>query len=368
MNDQRTIQSAWENGGNRVNNFDAIRFFAAAAVVLSHSFEITGGPEAFEPLRALTDGQASLGRAAVLVFFALSGFLIVKSWRADPRLGAFIVKRGLRIAPALWCVVLISLVVIGPLFTTAGLLPYLQDAQTGQYLANAFLYTKFYSLPGVFSDLPLQGVVNGPLWTLKFEVLCYGLVAVLGMAGLLSRAICLVMIALAYGVHILGGGETHSGGSYYLFAGADLMRGFFVGAAAALFADKVVLDDRLALSAGIGLFAAAILGVFDAAFPLLGGYLVFYVGFARAGRLARFGKHGDFSYGIYVWGFPLQQITMAMTGIAVWYVNFALAFPLTLAAAYLSWRYVEAPSLRLKSNLLGNRRRQSASRLKQART
>jgi len=368
MNDLRTIESAWRNGGDRVNNFDAIRFFAAAAVVLSHSFEITGGFGAFEPLMALTDGQASLGRAAVLIFFALSGFLIVKSWCADPRLGAFVVKRGLRIAPALWCVVLISLVVIGPFFTTVDFLSYLQHAQTGQYVANAFLYTKYFSLPGVFADVPLESVVNGPLWTLKFEVLCYALVAIFGIFGLLSRFVCLGMIALAYGVHLMGNGETHAGAAYYVFAGADLMRAFFVGAAAALFADKVVLDDRFALSAGIGLFAAAILGVFDAVFPLLGGYLVFYFGFATSGRLARFGKHGDFSYGIYVWGFPLQQITMAMTGIGLWYVNFALAFPLTLAAAYLSWRYVEAPSLRLKSRLLKNGRQQPVKRLKQAHT
>lgn len=363
MNEQRTILSVWESGGNRINNFDVIRFVAAAGVVLSHSFEVTGGLGAFEPLMALTAGQASLGRVAVLTFFILSGFLIVKSWRADPNIGRYMIKRGLRIAPALWCVVFVSIFLLGPVFTTVSYLAYFVDIETGRYGANAILYTKYFSLPGVFENLPLAGVVNGPLWTLKFEVLCYALIACLGLARLLTPMICLVIIVAAYGVHGFGGGEEYGGLAYYVFASGDLMRAFFVGAAAAFFAGKIPLEGRLALCAALGLCIAGLLGLFDAAFPVLGGYLVFYLGLASTKRLSRFGKYGDFSYGIYVWGFPIQQIVMAITGVSWWFANFILAFPLTLVAAWASWRFVESPSLKLKSRLLVSRKVHSSNKL-----
>ncbi|MEL7488557.1 MAG: acyltransferase [Pseudomonadota bacterium] len=343
----RTLQEIWDDGAARRNNFDAIRLGAASLVVFSHSFEITGGIGAFEPLMALTGGQASFGRVAVLVFFVLSGFLIAKSWRADPRLQAFAAKRALRIFPALFVVVLIGVFLVGPLLSASGARAYFASAETWSYLANLGFYSKHASLPGVFADAPIAGVVNGPLWTLKFEVACYAAVAGLGAFGRLDRRSCLAALLFAYSVHYFGGDSVHGGVAYYIFGAADLGRAFFTGAVIALYADELPLDWRLGASAALGLVAAGAIGGFDALFPLLGGYLVFCIAFADCGAAARIGRYGDFSYGVYVWGFPVQQVALT-AGATLWYANFFVALPVTLLIAAASWRWIEAPALRLK--------------------
>jgi len=169
----RTIEDAWRASKAHGNNFDALRLAAAFAVIVSHSFEIVGGPPESEPLRVLTNGDSSLGRVAVMTFFVLSGFLLTCSYRSDPSLAAFARKRALRIAPALAAVVLFSIFVIGFAATTLSPRDYFRSEETWRYLANLAFYTGFDSLPGVFADAPIAGVVNGPLWTLKIEVLCY---------------------------------------------------------------------------------------------------------------------------------------------------------------------------------------------------
>ena len=343
----RTIGEIWRDGGSKRNNFDAIRLAAAMFVVFSHSFEITGGIGAFEPLMALTGGQASFGRAAVLIFFVLSGFLITKSWLSDPQLRAFGLKRGLRILPALFAVVLFWAFLAGPLLSNLSFGEYISSGETWSYLANLAFYTKFSSLPGVFATAPIEAVVNGPLWTLKFEVLCYAAIAGLGFAGILNRQSALTVLIAAYSVHLAGGEGDHSGAFYYLFGAADLARGFFVGVIIALFADEIPLDWRLGASAALGLVAAGAIGGFDATFPLLGGYLVFCIGFASLGSARDTGRYGDFSYGVYVWGFPVQQVAL-LAGATGWLANFVIAAPITLVIAAASWRFIEAPALQLK--------------------
>jgi len=60
--------------GDRDNNFDILRLLAAWAVLVSHSFALVGKAEPGHQL------NASLGSMGVLVFFAVSGLLIRRSW------------------------------------------------------------------------------------------------------------------------------------------------------------------------------------------------------------------------------------------------------------------------------------------------
>jgi peptidoglycan/LPS O-acetylase OafA/YrhL len=148
-------------------------------------------------------------------------------------------------------------------------------------------------------------------------------------------------------VAALRGEGGQEGAAYSLFTLAELARPFLAGALAALLADRIALRARYALGAALAMIALTALGLFDAAFPLFGAYLVLYAGFVRAPLLKRLSPRGDYSYGLYVWGFPMQQMTQALLP-AAWFVNFVIAFPLALAAAALSWRFIESPALRLK--------------------
>lgn len=349
MAKERTIEDGWRASKARGNNFDALRLAAAFAVIVSHSFEIVGGAPESEPLRVLTAGDSSLGRVAVMTFFVLSGFLLTRSYLSEPKLGAFARKRALRIAPALVAVVAVSLFLIGPVATTLAPAAYFSSGETWRYLANLFFYTGFDELPGVFSGAPIAGVVNGPLWTLKIEVLCYLTLAAVGAFRLLTPfAVAALVVAFYVGGAAIGGG-SHDGALYYLDQYTDLARSFFAGAFLALVAARVALTGKAALLSVAGLVVAAPLGMVGDVFPLFGGYLVLWLGFADLGPVRRAGRLGDFSYGLYLWGWPAQQIVQTTLEPSHWAANVAVAAPLAFLAAIVSWTLVEKPALAIKT-------------------
>lgn len=349
MKQPQSIETAWRNSKTAGNNFDALRLAAAAAVIVSHGFEVAGGPDARDPLFTLTQGDSSLGRVAVMTFFVLSGFLLAKSWAAQPELFAFARKRAVRIMPALAAVVLVSVFVIGPAVTDGLIADYAAAPETRAYLANLFFYTGFQSLPGVFADLPYAEVVNGPLWTLKFEVACYLTLAAFGAARALRLRVAVAFVIACYGAVFAFGDGPHAGFAYYASKFVDLARPFFAGVLFALAAPRVVLSGRTAVAAAGALALSAYAGMLSEVFPLVGGYLVLWAGFAKAGPLRAAGRYGDFSYGLYLWGWPSQQIVQSLAAPAHWELNVALALPLALAFAALSWFLVEKPALAFKS-------------------
>ncbi len=341
------MAAAWEESRAAGNNFDAIRLFAAGLVIFSHSFEITTGTRDTEPLEVLS-GQISLGELAVLIFFVVSGFLITKSWQAAPHLGVFLRKRALRILPAPFvCVGLLALVA-GPILTNAPLGEYFSSPLLWAFLLNGVFIHSVGSLPGVFADAPFPATVNAPLWTLAFEAVCYGLVAVLGITRLLKPLGCAVVFLLL--ILIADGAWTFFGGSAgaFLFKLSLLGPSFFVGAMMALAADRIVLDARLAAAAAGVLVIATLMGGLVVAFALAGAYLTLYLAFASLGSVRHAGRFGDFSYGLYLWGWPVQQVVEQALPGSGWAVNFAIALPIALCLAVLSWRLVEKPALRLK--------------------
>src|SRR4051794_29915781 len=182
------------------NNFDLLRLFAAGCVLFTHSFALTDtGEPAWS--RTTLDG----GSLGVLIFFAISGFLVARSWSYDPRLLSFCAKRALRLLPALVVCLLLTALVLGPLVTTLSTSSYLENPATKRFvLDNATLQTR-YTLPGVFGDVPNPHptIVNGSLWTLPLEVKSYFLIAALGCLGALvarRRSWLLVGVATFFGL------------------------------------------------------------------------------------------------------------------------------------------------------------------------
>jgi peptidoglycan/LPS O-acetylase OafA/YrhL len=324
----------------RRTSFDLLRLGAAIAVLLSHSYAVVGRAEPGL-------GHQSLGNIAVLVFFGISGFLITQSWLAEPRVALYFVKRALRILPALLAILVLSALVIGPLTTSASLGDYLSATATWRYIAdNAVMHTT-YGLPGVFTDQPLPGIVNGSLWTLKHEVLCYVLVAGLGVFGLLRRrgpatVVLLVLIALFALADDRGPA---------FFAESTLERAFFVAALLA------VWGDRVRWSAPVAVLGIVAFVVFDWTWagPWLATIAIPYATITAAGLIKpaaeRWLGGNDVSYGVYLWAFPIQQLLVsAWTGAPPLAIS-AVTLPLTAVVALGSWLVIEKPALGLKSRL-----------------
>ena len=322
-------------------------------MLVSHSFALAGHSE--PAVR-----RHSLGIAGVEIFFVISGFLVAGSWLAQPRPGAFLFKRGLRILPALVLTLLLTAFVLGPLVTSLSTSAYLGSSAPARYVGDNVLAVVSadaiddlaYRLPGVFKE-NTSDVVNGSLWTLPVEVGAYLLVLVLGLLGVLRRWLWLpVGVALV----ALAGPESSS---------LNLLLLSIFGVAALLYVhrDRVPLRPWLA-AAALALWAVSAWLPFSGALAAVAvPYLVIYVAYAAPRGLRRLTEHGDVSYGLYLLAFPVQQtIVLAAGGGGLAPLALAaIAFPITYVLALLSWRAVERPALGLKRVVAPLRRPRSPS-------
>jgi peptidoglycan/LPS O-acetylase OafA/YrhL len=343
--------------GSRDNGFDVLRLSAATLVLVSHAFALAGHREP-------RLGRTSLGIVGVEIFFAISGFLVTMSWLAQPRLPAFVLKRGLRILPALVVTVALSAFVLGPLVSTQSTGTYLRQSGPALYVADNVVAVASagtvrdlaYRLPGVFPG-NTSDVVNGSLWTLPVELRAYLLVLVLGFAGLLLRRLWLAVAAmlLLLAAPASASGWTGVGWVVRTFRDAEplylhLLAIFGVSALLFVYRDRVPLRPWLA-AAALALWVISTWTPLSTVLVALAGpYLVVYAAYAAPKGLRRLTRHGDVSYGLYLLAFPVTQTIVFLAGrdalgpLAL----LAISFPATYVLATLSWRLVERPALSLK--------------------
>jgi peptidoglycan/LPS O-acetylase OafA/YrhL len=329
----------------RANNFDALRLFAAGSVIFSHAFLIAAGTQQHEPLIIATGNQAVLGLAGVFVFFAISGFLVTQSFETTGNPLHFLVKRALRIFPALFVVTLLSAFVLGPLVTNLPMHAYLSRPGPYQYvLYNTLLDQRVRTLPGVlFVRNPVGLEINGPLWSLNCEFAMYVLVMALGLLRLLKLPVALFLLALGLAC-------LHFPAVRGILGGWGWTLGFFAaGMVLYKLRDTRIFDGRIALIALIGLVASARLGGFILFFPLTGCYLALWLALSPRLPPLPATRFGDLSYGLYIYGWPVEEAVMwASGGRANWWQLFLAALPSAAALAFLSWHLVESRALRLK--------------------
>lgn len=329
-----------DRSDGRNNHFNLIRMIAATGVLVSHAYPISLGERAAEPLQRWLNGM-SLGTVSVYVFFAISGFFIAKSFDRSSSLGRFLRARALRLYPAL-AMVLVWTVMIAGLFLTVET-PWVYWAAVPEYLLrNLSLYGVQFALPGVFVENPLGPAINGSLWTLFHEVMCYVGVFLLGLLGLLRNR--RVLALLFVGFVILQPVALSLPLPIKLAAFLRLALPFAIGTAFYVWRDAVPLN----LYVGLALVALTLLAyvtpLFPVAFALALSYWIFLIGLAEAPTLLAYNRLGDYSYGIYIYAFPAQQL-MAFWGVTLPLLNMVLAFPVTLALAVLSWHLIEKPAL-----------------------
>ncbi|MET0820413.1 MAG: acyltransferase [Aeromicrobium sp.] len=334
----------------RTNNFDALRLIGAMAVVVGHAYHLTGRPE-HVPF-VLGYPVQTLG---VVIFFAISGYLITASWQRKTSLVPYFLARGLRIFPGLFLVVLVCILVLGPLVTTFDLGQYSRSSTTWSYLSNLRL-EPFYALPGTFKDVPYPGVVNGSLWTLPAEFFCYlvvplvclrlGRFGAVGMTIFLGISLWLGSIppdesAVVYGTRI-----SDAAGMWVFFAAGALLW------IAQQSRKDIFRTDIAVIAVAVHLMVMALWPQWVhwmswATLP----YVVLTIGLASTSYLRGASRYGDFSYGLYLWSFPTQQVVVLVLGVTSMWINLVVVTAFSLALAFVSWHLVESPSLKLKKTL-----------------
>jgi peptidoglycan/LPS O-acetylase OafA/YrhL len=334
-----TLHAALLRG--RHNNLDLLRLAAAMAVVVSHSWPLALGPGTPEPLQALTG--RSLGQYAVMVFFFLSGLLVAES--ADRNRGTpalFLRARVARLFPGLGLALIVSL---GLAVVAGGAVP--DWAESLRYLLRGLsLAGMEHQITGAWADQPYPGVVNGSLWTLFHEAVCYGVAAALVWSGALDRPmraaasiLGVILVTQAAAVLLPGNG----GLALKAQAFAPLVLTFLTGVAAWRLRDRLPVSPALAVLA----FAAAVAlhGTFlaDAAAAAALGLAALVLGF----RTPPVRLPADLSYGVYLYGWPVTQSLLALIGPMSPLLLAPLACLAVLPFAAASWVLVERPGLRL---------------------
>jgi peptidoglycan/LPS O-acetylase OafA/YrhL len=345
-----------EPGGKmqRKNSFDLLRLIAASMVLFSHSFPLAG-QDSNEPIQRFTN-YGSFGGIAVDIFFIISGYLVAGSYLRGNGPVDFVLKRCLRLFPALWGAVILSVCVLGPLFTSFSLGKYFSHPQTREYLYNLFLDVR-YTLPDVFASNPYPNVVNGSLWTLPLEALMYVIVLLLGVSKALTRHGCAAMIIIFAWLHFAVPATkfTQNGVVLYLMPYVELTRLgilYFSGAMFVFMRPKMSRDSAIVLALMLALFFKS--SISEIVLLVTLPYIVFCGANCESRISDWMSRHGDFSYGVYVYAFPVQQTAAMLLGKHVSpALIFILSLPVTLVLAYLSWRLIEKPALRLKGYFNG---------------
>jgi len=325
------------------NNMDALRLLFASLVVFAHCYDLSLNP-ALESVRRFVSSSL-----AVQGFFILSGFLVVMSYERSQTIWQYFSKRGRRIYPAYFTVIVVC-AILGTLITTVPLSQYF-GAGLFKYLGANLLFMNFLkpNLPGVF-DGQVLNAVNGALWTIKVEVAFYLVVPFICYAihrfGLFRTLIVCYIGSLIYqyGLNYLY--ETTNRNIFSLLAKflPGQLTYFLVGSALYYKFDWLNERKKWLLPLGIVLFVADRFLNTDALMPIGVGLVVVSVAFGP--YFGNVGRYGDFSYGVYIWHFPIVQ-TLILFGFfaAAPYAATAAAYALALAAAVLSWHLVEKPWL-----------------------
>jgi len=334
----------------RSNNIQLLRLLAAAAVVMFHCYALTD-QWTREPLYRLAP-ELNLGALGVKMFFVISGFLVTQSWLKHPRAKTFLASRVLRIYPAL---IAATLFTIGLAAASCALPPraFFSDPLTLDYLwRTASGFEVRDRLPAAFATNPFPDAVNGSLWTLPIELRLYLMLFFAGLVALIPRrvwwttAIVLGIVACTLWPEALAR-VVNAGPNVLVVLKLELL--FALGSLAYVWRDAIPLL-RSAAAVAILLIAWNPAGLGRGALfePLL-AYTMLVVAYHPRLQWPAFNRVGDYSYGLYVYSFPLQQTLVQRVSGWEPLVLFAVALPSALAVAALSWHALERPALGLKS-------------------
>lgn len=328
------------------NNITLLRHFAAFFVLISHSFDLTGNLND-EFLRKISGQSISFSRIGLIIFFFISGFLITQSLVTTAGIKQFIWKRFLRIYPALIVLMLLTVFILGPLLTELPVKEYFAARQTWEYLFGTSLIRLRFLLPGVFHG---EGV-NGSLWTLPVEFRLYLLLALLSLIGFIKKRFLyfgFIFLFIVFAILVI---PLHSPGDLLSYLTPYLSWGiyFLTGSFVFFIKDKIILDYKILIAFFIFWIVTKNMEMLNIISELICfSYFTLYMSFKTPVVFPDFFKENDFSYSMYLYAYPLQQIIIFENGSISPFKLMLLTLLGLIPLCWASWNLVEKPSLKLK--------------------
>ena len=334
---------------DRKNNFGFLRLLFASLVIVSHSPELVDGNRSREILTRIF-GTMSFGEISVDGFFLISGYLITQSFVRSSSTFEYLLKRVLRIVPGyavsfVLCVLFVA--------------PFAGNGVTWSFRLLEILLSQMLTLfpptiAGAFDGLPYP-LLNGAMWTIAYEFRCYLAVAMFGLLGIYRpryRVVAAIAVAVLLLLNATGAMQTvHPNQNMLLGVAAYNTRFgavFGVGALYYLFRDRIPLTNI-----GAGIAAILLVGMMfrpllaETAYAVLGGYLILWFAFkAPVLRLSQLDNKADISYGLYLYGWPVQTLIIWHDRIVNPWLLCCLSLALASLLGYASWILVETPCMR----------------------
>lgn len=342
---------------DRRDHFDALRLLSAFAIIVSHYFALRDGSNVNEPFQRLS-GVCNIGKVVTYVCFVISGMAVTRSLMRDSSPRRFLLKRVARVIPALAVCVFLCVLAFGLPLTQLSTAAYLRSGETARFAGNALLYPNHYNLPGVLTQFTTDDVrraVNGSLWVFPFLFMMYFAVTALALLRLHCRPLVLLAIAIlalvaweAYELHPIPSISHWSKYNVWFEFVPHLAFFFFIGAAAAAYRKRIPLN--------VGLFLLTIAAIAVSFYLRRGQYLVLtlclpyvtiYLSFLRLLPLRPLDEAGAIALGVYLYGYPVQQVFMH-----VWGARFSpveqMLYPCLVCAALgvMSWWLIERPVMK----------------------
>lgn len=334
---------------------------AAYGVLVTHSFALAIGTGAAQPLHDRLG--MTLGSIAVDIFFLTSGFLVTASLLTRESTIEFVWGRVLRIFPALFAMLLVTVFGIGLFFTTLPWSSYITDPKLYKYfLKNVTLIGGVaYRLPGVFETTPFPNAVNGSLWTMPYELWMYGILAAVWLLGCAAPR----FRRKAFEVSIIAGAAW--AGVYVVLAHFGVIQQrlfwrlffmFFTGSVFFVLRNRIVLSHSIFIACLVGMLLSAYHSrLFFIVYNATLAYILFYVAYIPSGFIRAYNRLGDYSYGVYIYAFPVQQsIAYSVPGVSV--LSMAIYSSVTtIILAALSWHLMEKHALKRKGRFANRTRK-----------
>jgi peptidoglycan/LPS O-acetylase OafA/YrhL len=332
--------------------FDHLRIGLSLCILLWHSFSNSYGLNYAESLPSFP--VPPLLSALLPMFFGLSGFLVMGSALRTNDAKTFLTFRILRILPALFTEIAVSALILGPLLTTLPLGKYFTDPMFFEYFGSLFGRVRF-ALPGLFSDNPAPNLVNFALWTVGPEILCYVVMLALMISGLYKNRNAVLVATIAYGAVCIASGIIHPPTHIAeVLPARILIFAFLIGATIYHFREAIPYSLGYAvisfLIATLLVYAGQRMDLEFFSYLAVPAYIyvVAVVGLTDLPKIPLLSS-GDYSYGVYIYGFPIQQtVAHFLPQHREWWVNFGSSLPVTLFVAAMSWHFIEKPFLSLR--------------------
>ncbi len=339
------------------NLFDFTRLLASMLVILGHSVFILASTQ--HEYLGLILGVKAIHASAVSIFFAISGYLITKSYLQNPATYSYLKNRLLRIIPGLVFLCVVSFILLGIFFSDVNFTTYCYSNY--KYLFNVVLFPEHYKMQNIFTTNSDANYVNRSLWTLKYEFVMYLIVLLLGQLSVLKNKLAYLILALLLLLRLLI--------DFSLINNMELLVNIhllpLIEFGTMFFCGVVFYFIRPLITHTITrVFIAVLISYFLVRFLLPVSLLRFFVldillpfltllfCCLKIPYLNNTSKYGDFSYGIYLWGYPVQQALASLYQGSIITQNIYLfslvSIVVTLVFAILSWHLIESFALKFK--------------------